>query len=109
MDLPLDVEDSEPEQEVEELKGKMLRENLEKVEISAVDELMQLKQNMPKALGSAPVELLQRWEFRAWRFMKAYRHGLEAREAQKRVKEYSTCQYKSHSDQIAEEMDVADA
>ena len=58
VDLSLDVKDSETEQEVEELKGKMLRKNLGKVETSAFDELMQLKQNMPKALGSVPVELV---------------------------------------------------
>lgn len=72
-------------------------------------EFQTLQENMPKALGSVSVELIRKWELRAWRFIEAYGDGLEAREAQKRVKEYSTRQYKSHRripDQVAEGLDA---
>ncbi|KAL1711796.1 hypothetical protein EV715DRAFT_214853 [Schizophyllum commune] len=55
-----------------------------------------LRENMPKALASVSVELIRKWEHRAWRFIDAYRDGLDAKEAQKRVKEFSSRRYKSH-------------
>ncbi|KAL1747152.1 hypothetical protein HDZ31DRAFT_80640 [Schizophyllum fasciatum] len=45
-----------------------------------------LKENMPKALASVPVELIRKWEH----------HADTTREAQKRVKEFSSRRYKSH-------------
>ncbi|KAL1743271.1 hypothetical protein HDZ31DRAFT_41265, partial [Schizophyllum fasciatum] len=55
-----------------------------------------LKENMPKALQSVAVGLIRKWEHRAWRFIDAYGDGLDARDAQKRVKEFSSRCYKSH-------------
>ncbi|RDX40287.1 hypothetical protein OH76DRAFT_1459549 [Lentinus brumalis] len=68
-----------------------------------------LRQNMPKALRSVPVELIWKWEHRAWRFIDAYAEGLGAREAQKKVKEFSSRKYMSHRrvpEQLAQAMDV---
>ena len=68
-----------------------------------------LRQNMPKALGSVPVELIRKWEHRAWRFIDAYAEGLGARDAQKKVKEFSSRTYKSHRripEQLAQAMDA---
>ncbi|KAI0027157.1 hypothetical protein K488DRAFT_62546, partial [Vararia minispora EC-137] len=36
------------------------------------------------------------WEHRAWRFIEAYSEGLEAKAAQKQVKEFSSRRYASH-------------
>ena len=55
-----------------------------------------LKLNMPKALASVPVELIQKWEHRSWRFIDAYSEGLDSHSAQLKVKEYSSQKYKSH-------------
>ena len=68
-----------------------------------------LRENMPKALNSVPVELIRKWEHRAWRFIEAYADGLGARDAQKRVKEFSSRSYKSHRripETLARAMDV---
>ena len=51
---------------------------------------------MPKALASVSVELIRKWEHRAWRFIDAYGSGLDAKEAQKQVKAFSSRKYKSH-------------
>ncbi|TBU52039.1 hypothetical protein BD310DRAFT_833073 [Dichomitus squalens] len=69
-----------------------------------------LRENMPKALRSVSVELIRKWEHRAWRFIDAYTEGLGAREAQKKVKEFSSHRYKSHRrvpEQLAQAMDIA--
>ncbi|TBU21360.1 hypothetical protein BD311DRAFT_832187 [Dichomitus squalens] len=55
-----------------------------------------LRQNMPKALQSVSVEVIRKWEHRAWRFIDAYAEGLGAREAQQKVKLFSSRRYKSH-------------
>ncbi|TBU27119.1 hypothetical protein BD311DRAFT_846130, partial [Dichomitus squalens] len=55
-----------------------------------------LRQNMPKALRSVSLELIRKWEHRAWRFIDAYAEGLGAREAQQKVREFSSRRYKSH-------------
>lgn len=55
-----------------------------------------LKQNMPLALRSIPVQTIRRWEHRMIRWMDAYRGGLGAKEAQFRVREFSSRRYKSH-------------
>ena len=68
-----------------------------------------LKLNMPKALASIRVELIRKWEQRAWRFIDAYAEGLDARAAQLKVKAYSSRRYKSHRripETLAREMDV---
>lgn len=64
---------------------------------------------MPKALRSVPVELIRKWEHRAWRFIDAYAEGLGAREAQSQVKAFSSRTYKSHRripEHVARAMDV---
>ncbi|EJF62531.1 hypothetical protein DICSQDRAFT_57959, partial [Dichomitus squalens LYAD-421 SS1] len=69
-----------------------------------------LRENMPKALWSVSVELIRKWEYRAWRFIDAYTEGLGAREVQKKVEEFSSHRYKSHrhvSEQLAQAMDIA--
>ncbi|EJF60164.1 hypothetical protein DICSQDRAFT_63456, partial [Dichomitus squalens LYAD-421 SS1] len=68
-----------------------------------------LRENMPKALQSVSIELIRKWEHRAWRFVDAYAEGLRAREAQQKVKEFSSRRYKSHRripEQLAQAMDV---
>ena len=64
---------------------------------------------MPKALASVPVELIRKWEHRAWRFIDTYAEGLDARSAQLKVKAYSSRRYKSHRripETLAREMDA---
>ncbi|TBU56316.1 hypothetical protein BD310DRAFT_823845, partial [Dichomitus squalens] len=68
-----------------------------------------LRENMPKALRSVSVELIRKWEHWAWRFVDAYAEGLGAREAQPKVKEFSSRRYKSHCripEQLAQAMDA---
>ncbi|TBU36249.1 hypothetical protein BD309DRAFT_995672 [Dichomitus squalens] len=68
-----------------------------------------LWENMPKALRSVSVELIRKWEHRAWRFIDTYTKGPGACEAQKKVKEFSSCMYKSHRrvpEQLAQAMDI---
>ncbi|KAJ7623777.1 hypothetical protein FB45DRAFT_752730 [Roridomyces roridus] len=68
-----------------------------------------LKENMPKAMASVSVELIRKWEHRAWRFIDAYKSGLAANEAQRRVKEFSSRKYKSHrriTERVASAMDA---
>jgi hypothetical protein len=55
-----------------------------------------LKENMPKALASVPLNTIRRWEHRMYRWMEAYRSGLATREAQFQVKRFSSTAYKSH-------------
>ncbi|TFY69697.1 hypothetical protein EVJ58_g265 [Rhodofomes roseus] len=68
-----------------------------------------LKENMPKALASVSVELIRKWEHRAWRFIDAYGGGLDAKQAQARVQEFSSRKYKSHRripERLAAQMDA---
>ena len=55
-----------------------------------------LRQNMPKALASVPIELIRKFEHRSWRFIDAYAEGLGAKDALKKVKDHSSRKYKSH-------------
>ncbi|CAK5282859.1 unnamed protein product [Mycena citricolor] len=55
-----------------------------------------LKENIPKAMASVSVELIPKWEHCAWRFIEAYSEGLGAKDAQRKVKEFSSRKYKSH-------------
>src|SRR6266487_352760 len=52
-----------------------------------------LKENMPKALESVPIECIRKWEHRMKRWMEAYRSGLGAKDAQKQVKKFSSRRY----------------
>ncbi|KAJ3831252.1 hypothetical protein F5878DRAFT_549780 [Lentinula raphanica] len=67
-----------------------------------------LRENMPIALQSVSVELIRKWEHRAWRFIDAYTEGLDAQTASAKVKEFSSCRYTSHRripEDVAHEMD----
>ncbi|KAM6496551.1 hypothetical protein JOM56_007024, partial [Amanita muscaria] len=55
-----------------------------------------LQQNMPKALESVELSTIRKWEHRMVRWMEAYKLGLGAKEAQFRVKAFSSKVYKSH-------------
>ncbi|KAF7305003.1 hypothetical protein MKEN_01215100 [Mycena kentingensis (nom. inval.)] len=57
-----------------------------------------LKENMPKAMASVSVQLIRKWKHRVWRFIDAYKDGLGATDAQRKVKEFSSRKYKSHQD-----------
>jgi len=55
-----------------------------------------LKENMPKALASVPLQTIRRWENRMYRWMEAYRSGLGTKDAQMQVCKFSSPTYKSH-------------
>ena len=55
-----------------------------------------LKEDMPKALASVDVQLIQKWEHQVYRWMDAYRAGKNAKDAQLQVRKYGSRQYKSH-------------
>ncbi|CAK5263642.1 unnamed protein product [Mycena citricolor] len=55
-----------------------------------------LRANMPKALESVKLSTIRKWEHRTFRWLEAYSVGLDAKDAQKRVKEFSSHRYKSH-------------
>ena len=55
-----------------------------------------LQENLPKALESVALETIRKWEHRMYRWMDAYRTGLSARDAQFKVKQFSSKKYTSH-------------
>ncbi|KAG5219374.1 transposase domain-containing protein [Salix suchowensis] len=55
-----------------------------------------LKENMPKALAAVEVSTIRKWEHRMQRWMDGYREGLGAKEAQFKVREFSSTKYTSH-------------
>jgi hypothetical protein len=55
-----------------------------------------LKDNLPKALASVDLHTIRRWEHRMVRWMDAYRLGLGAKDAQFRVRQFSSKRYASH-------------
>jgi len=55
-----------------------------------------LQENLPKALKSVALETIRKWEHRMYRWMDAYRTGLSARDAQFKVKQFSSKKYTSH-------------
>ncbi|KAJ7200147.1 hypothetical protein GGX14DRAFT_372428, partial [Mycena pura] len=68
-----------------------------------------LKANIHKAMASVSVELIRKWEHRSWRFINAYGAGLDAKDAQKQVKMFSSRQFKSHrrpSERLGRAMDA---
>jgi hypothetical protein len=44
-----------------------------------------LKENLPKALASASIMTIRRWQHRMFRWMDAYRAGMSTRDAQLQV------------------------
>ncbi|KAF5340097.1 hypothetical protein D9758_013166 [Tetrapyrgos nigripes] len=55
-----------------------------------------LKKNMSDALASVTISTIRKWEHRMIRWMEAYRSGLGIKEAQIRVRAFSSKRYKSH-------------
>ncbi|KII87813.1 hypothetical protein PLICRDRAFT_176579 [Plicaturopsis crispa FD-325 SS-3] len=55
-----------------------------------------LQENLPNALASVPIETIRKWEHRMIRWMDAYRSGLGAKDAQTKVKQFSSKTYTSH-------------
>ncbi|KAJ7760045.1 hypothetical protein B0H16DRAFT_1313073 [Mycena metata] len=55
-----------------------------------------LKENMPKALAHVKLETIRRWEHRMVRWMDAYREGMETKDAQLQVRQFSSTTYSSH-------------
>ncbi|KAE9384442.1 hypothetical protein BT96DRAFT_842201, partial [Gymnopus androsaceus JB14] len=51
---------------------------------------------LQSALASVSLETMRQWEHRVYRWIDAYRDGLGAKDAQKRVKDFSSKKYKSH-------------
>ncbi|KAJ7679619.1 hypothetical protein B0H17DRAFT_944068, partial [Mycena rosella] len=50
----------------------------------------------PKALQSVQLSTIQKWEYQMIRWMEAYQSGLGAKEAQFKVKAFSSREYTSH-------------
>ncbi|KAG1789801.1 uncharacterized protein HD556DRAFT_1433541 [Suillus plorans] len=55
-----------------------------------------LKENMPKALASVPLQTIHRWEHQMYCWMEAYQSGLGTKDAQIQVRKFSSTTYKSH-------------
>ncbi|KAJ3739808.1 hypothetical protein DFH05DRAFT_1537831 [Lentinula detonsa] len=55
-----------------------------------------LKANMHTALKSVDIKLIRKWEHRVFRWMDAYRNGMDAKNASIQVKAYSSCKFTSH-------------
>jgi transposase len=67
-----------------------------------------LKRNMPIALSSVDIKTIRKWEHRMFRWMEAYRGGLNSKDAQLEVHKYSSRKYKSHRrvpETLARQMD----
>ncbi|KAJ7588406.1 hypothetical protein C8J56DRAFT_786124, partial [Mycena floridula] len=68
-----------------------------------------LQENMPKALASVSIQTIRKWELRMRCWMEAYEGGLDAKDAQKKVWEFSSKHYTSHRrvrETLACQMDV---
>ncbi|THU76036.1 hypothetical protein K435DRAFT_705816 [Dendrothele bispora CBS 962.96] len=68
-----------------------------------------LKKNMPDALASVSISTIQKWEHHMVRWMDAYRSGLDVKEAQIKVRAFSSKRYKSHRrvpETLAHQFDV---
>ncbi|OAX33557.1 hypothetical protein K503DRAFT_700231, partial [Rhizopogon vinicolor AM-OR11-026] len=55
-----------------------------------------LKTNMPSAMQSVQLSTIRLWEHRMHRWMEAYHTGLDTKDAQFRVRQFSSTKYKSH-------------
>ncbi|KAH8793679.1 hypothetical protein DL96DRAFT_1478969 [Flagelloscypha sp. PMI_526] len=62
-----------------------------------------LKARMTEALASVPLSTFRKWQNRTFRWVEAYRSGLDARHAQFEVKKFSTRVYRSHR-RVGEQM-----
>jgi hypothetical protein len=55
-----------------------------------------LQENLPKAMEHVQLVTIRRWEHHMIRWMEAYQAGLTAKDAQFRVKQFSSKKYSSH-------------
>ena len=55
-----------------------------------------LQDHLPKAMDAVALDTVRKWEHRMYRWMDAYRGGLSARDAQFKVKAFSSRKYTSH-------------
>ena len=55
-----------------------------------------LKENLPKALESVPVQTIRRWEHQMDQWMEAYRGNMGTQDAQFLVRNFSSMKYTSH-------------
>jgi len=55
-----------------------------------------LKENLPKALESVPVQTIRRWEHQMDRWMEAYRGNMGTQDAQFLVRKFNSMKYTSH-------------
>jgi hypothetical protein len=55
-----------------------------------------LKERMPLALESVQISTIRKWEHRMYRWMDAYRQGMNCKDAQFEVRKFSSTLYKSH-------------
>jgi hypothetical protein len=55
-----------------------------------------LKKNVPIALAQVKIRNIRLWEHRVWRWINAYSEGMGAKDAQLKVKEFSSKCYTSH-------------
>ncbi|KAJ6480043.1 hypothetical protein DFH09DRAFT_855811, partial [Mycena vulgaris] len=54
-----------------------------------------LKENLPKALASAPIAMIRRWEHQMYWWMDTYRAGMATQDAHLHVRKFGSRQYKS--------------
>ena len=52
-----------------------------------------LKENLPKALHSVHIHMIQRWEHRMFQWIEAYRSGLRTCKAQVQVQKFHSTKY----------------
>ncbi len=68
-----------------------------------------LQRNMPEALKSVSIDTIRKWEHRMWRWIDAYKGGLDAHAAQTQVRNFSSRKYTSHRripEGVARELDI---
>ncbi|OAX30637.1 hypothetical protein K503DRAFT_705005 [Rhizopogon vinicolor AM-OR11-026] len=55
-----------------------------------------LKESMPRALASVELRSIRLWEHRTHRWIDAYQSGLGTKDAQLKIRQFSSTKYKSH-------------
>ena len=55
-----------------------------------------LQENLPKALASASVEPIRKWEHQMWHWVDAYDGGMGAHYVQLHVQKFSSTKFRSH-------------
>jgi hypothetical protein len=64
-----------------------------------------LKENLLKALDSIHIHTIHIWEHQTYRWIEAYRSGLETQDAQVLVWKFNSTKYKSIPDMVARAFD----